>query len=78
MKGMDYGLNKIEWSVAIGNPIESMYDRVAKRYGGNSFGIAHQACALNDGTLGDMKYYELMRCEYMRHRKLAATPAEEG
>jgi len=66
---VNYGLNKIEWSVLIGNPIEAMYDRVAKRYGGNAFGLAHQACALKDGTLCDVKYYELMRCEYMQHRR---------
>lgn len=72
-----YGLNKIEWSVIIGNPIEAMYDRAVKQYGGNIYGIAHQTCALKNGMLCDMKYYEIMRCEYMKHRRIREKGAEE-
>lgn len=65
-----YGMNKVEWSVVVGNPIEAQYDRIAKRYGGRIIGVEHQTCALRDGTLCDMKYYELMRSDYMQRRRM--------
>jgi len=73
-----YGMNKVEWSVTIGNPAEAQYDRIIKRYGGKVIGIRHETCSLVDGTRCDMKLYELMRRDYMPRRRLAAADAGKG
>lgn len=72
-----YGMNKVEWSVVVGNPIEAQYDRIAKRYGGSIVGVEHQTCTLRDGTLCDKKYYELMRSEYMQRRRVTREVSED-
>ena len=66
-----YGMNKVEWNVVIGNPAEAQYDRVIKRYGGRVVGVRYETCCLVDGTLCDLKMYELFRWKYMENRRAA-------
>ncbi|MPM00604.1 hypothetical protein SDC9_46831 [bioreactor metagenome] len=42
-----------------------MYDKIAKKYGGNIVGVQHQSTILQDGTLYDEKFYELFRSDYL-------------
>lgn len=70
-----YGMNKIEWNVVVGNPAEAQYDRVVKRYGGRVVGVKHDSCCLVDGTLCDLKLYELMRRDYMAHQRIPSGAA---
>jgi hypothetical protein len=60
-----FGLNRIVWSVIIGNPVEQMYDRVTKFFGNCVVGVLHDEVKLYDGQLYDVKYYELMREEFL-------------
>jgi hypothetical protein len=59
-----YKFNKVEWFVVVGNPAETMYDRIVAKYGGRVTGVKRDAVMLYDGTLCNVKEYELMRCEY--------------
>lgn len=65
------GMNKVEWTVVVGNPIEAMYDRIIKHYGGHIVGIKHASSALMNGTYCDSKIYELMRTDYLMHRRIS-------
>lgn len=56
---------KMEWLVIVGNPAEAMYDRLVKKYGGNIIGSSHLSTKLPDGEYYDVKYYELMRDDYI-------------
>ena len=64
-----YRYRKINFSVIIGNPIESKYDRIISRYGGRIVGIYKENVMLPDGQLYDEKLYEILRTAYLEHRK---------
>lgn len=64
-----FNMNKMEWSVVVGNPIERSYDRWCKKLGGSIVGIKHQHVRCMDGNLYDHKDYELFRDEYLKHRR---------
>lgn len=64
-----YGMGKVEFCVVIGNPAEAQYDRIIERYGGLVVGIKHDSLCLSDGTLCDLKMYELSRGNYMLNRR---------
>jgi len=63
-----YGLNKVNFAVVIGNPVEKTYDKLINKYGGRLLGIWKQECRLIDGKLYDMKDYELLADEYFKKR----------
>ena len=54
-------LNKINWWVTVGNPIEKSYDKLAKRYGGRIVGTFDADVLTYDGQLLPKKYYEITR-----------------
>lgn len=54
-------LNKVNWYVVIGNPIEQSYDKLVKRYGGRIVGTFDDDVMTYDGQLLPRKYYELTR-----------------
>ena len=60
-------LNKISFSVIVGNPIENTYDKIIKKYGGRIVGIYEKDIKLNDGKIYDKKSYEIFT-EEIRHR----------
>lgn len=64
-----YNYRKAEFSVIIGNPIESQYDRLISRYGGKIIGIYKEHVMLPDGKLYDEKLYEIFREDYLKRRK---------
>ena len=59
-----FRFRKVEWSVVVGNPAESMYDRFISKYGGQITGIKRQTVRLDDGEYYDMKGYEIFRGQY--------------
>jgi hypothetical protein len=59
-----YGFNKINFGVAIGNPIERTYDKLVKRYNGRIVGIKKQDIRLLDGRIYDVKEYEILAIDY--------------
>jgi hypothetical protein len=61
-----YGFNKINFGVAIGNPIEKTYDKLVKWYNGHIIGIKKQDIRLLDGRIYDAKEYEILAEDYFR------------
>jgi len=61
-----YNFRKIEFNVAMGNPIEKMYDKYINKYGGKIVGINKQSTKLQDGNYYDVKYYEIFREDYLK------------
>jgi len=57
--------NKINFSVVVGNPAEMMYDASIDKYCGRVVGTFTNEFKLFDGTLCDVKWYEIIREEYM-------------
>ncbi len=62
-------MNKLEFSVIIGNPIEKSYDRIVEKMGGRVLGI-RRACAKDmAGNYHDEKIYEVMREDYLKAKE---------
>jgi len=51
--------NKINFSVVVGNPIESMYDKYVGSVGGRVVGTFNNDVKLINGRLADRKWYEI-------------------
>ena len=52
-------IRKLNFSVAIGHPIEKSYDKMVEKYGGRITGIKKEDVKLFDGKLYDLKGYEI-------------------
>lgn len=63
-----YKFNKINFTVVIGNPIEKMYDKYIKKYGGRIVGIYKNEVLLIDNKFYDLKVYEIMRKDYEKYK----------
>jgi hypothetical protein len=61
-----FNFYKITFNVVVGNPIEKMYDKYIKKYGGKVVGYFKQHVMLQDGKLYDRKYYEIFREDFLR------------
>ena len=60
-----FNMRKLEFSVIVGNPIESNYDRMIQQYGGQITGVKHKHVKLLDGNYYDYKGYEIFREDYL-------------
>ncbi|HEY5588246.1 MAG TPA: hypothetical protein VIK86_04730 [Candidatus Paceibacterota bacterium] len=63
-----FNFRKIVFGVVVGNPIESTYDKLLKKYGGRIVGIFLKDCKLIDGKYYGSKKYEIFREDYLKHR----------
>lgn len=63
-----FNMNKLEFFVVRGNPIETSYDRIVKKLNGKIIGTRRQSVRLMDNKLYDDKSYEIMRYEYLRYK----------
>ena len=61
-----YNYEKICFKVIIGNRNEKIYDKFISRYGGRIVGTFYRHNALRDGSIKDVKYYELQKEEFMK------------
>lgn len=68
---MIFKFRKLRFSVGVGNPIESSYDRLVEKFGGRICGLWRKEDKLIDGTIVDKKWYEIMREDYIFSRKLS-------
>jgi len=59
-----YNFNKINFTVVIGNPAETMYDKLVKHYGGRVVGIYKNDQKLWDGKIYDIKAYEILKEDF--------------
>ena len=57
--------NKMEYSVAVGNPAEKQWDEFTKRANGSVVGVFHKNLCLADRRIYDNKYYELFKEDFM-------------
>ena len=64
-----FRFRKIEWCIVVGNPAENMYDKFSELYGGKIVGIQRESTIISDGTVCDVKEYELLRQDYELHKK---------
>jgi hypothetical protein len=55
-----YNLHRIEWRMIGGNPVESTYDKLCAKYGGNKC-ILHDAMKDRRGVYHDNVIYEIVR-----------------
>ena len=60
-----FNMNRIEFSVIIGNPIERSYDRLVNKMGGRILCRRKQVAKTLNGTVCDDKLYEIMRTDYL-------------
>ena len=65
-----FNFRKIEFTVVVGNPVEVMYDRIMKKYGGSIVGIKKKSTKLIDGNFYDVKMYEIFKDAFDTRRKL--------
>lgn len=61
---MFYKYNKVGFQVCIGSPYEAMYDKFVNKYGGRIIGFKKDNWKLMDGTICDIKLYEIMREDF--------------
>jgi hypothetical protein len=59
-----YGLNKLSYSVVIGNPAEKIWDKLTLNYGGRIIGYREQDVCMENGKLYDVKEYEILAKNY--------------
>lgn len=64
-----FRMNRLEFNVVIGNPIERSYDRMVQEYGGRILCIRHQVAKGMDGVIHDDKAYEIMREDYLKAKE---------
>lgn len=60
-----FNMNRLEFVVVIGNPIEKNYDKMVKKYGGRILCIRHDVAQDLAGNLCDDKSYEIMQKDYL-------------
>jgi hypothetical protein len=65
-----YNFRKFEFNVVVGNPIEKMYDKYIKKYGGSIVGIKRESTKLQDDKLYDIKLYEIFKENYMKMKEI--------
>jgi len=61
-----FGVDRILWSVVVGNPAEKIYDYFADVCGARIVGTFTRDLILSDGKLYDEKYYELLKDDFFR------------
>ena len=66
---IEFGFQKIDFSVIVGNPIEKSYDKLISMYGGRVVGVLKNDVCLLDGNIYDKKLYELSIEDYVENKK---------
>lgn len=64
-----FKFRKLNFSVVMGNPIEKTYDKLVKKYGGRVVGVYEKEVRLVDGDYYDVKYYEILRENYLENKR---------
>lgn len=64
-----FNMNKMEFCVICGNPIEASYDKIIKKIGGRILCIRRDRAKDMAGNLHDDKLYEVMREDYMKAKE---------
>lgn len=59
-----HNMNKINFNVVVGNPIEKSYNSLVEKYGGKIVGVWSDEVILPNGELRDLKSYEITIRDY--------------
>lgn len=62
-----FNYSRIEFSVHIGNKVENFYDKFVAACGGKVCGYTTASVMALDGELLDVKRYEILREQYLKH-----------
>ena len=65
-----FRFRKLKFCCYVGNPIEKMYDKYIKKYGGRIVGIEKEESKLIDGLYYDLKLYEILSCQYYAAKRM--------
>lgn len=72
-----FNMNRLEFAVVIGNPVERSYDRMVEKYGGKILCIRHDVAKDMAGNIHDDKSYEIMQRDYLAAKALEEEKAKE-
>lgn len=64
-----FNMQRMEFNVVCGNPIEKSYDKMVEKYGGRIVGTRKRAVKLLDNHIYDVKIYEILREDYLRSKQ---------
>lgn len=64
-----FNMQRMEFNVVCGNPIEKSYDRMVTKFGGRIVGTRKRAAKLLDNQIYDDKIYEILREDYLRSKQ---------
>lgn len=64
-----FNMERLEFNVVCGNPIEKSYDKMIAKFGGRIVGIRKRAAKLLDNQLYDDKIYEILREDYLKNKQ---------
>ena len=62
-------INRVSWSMVVGNPIESSYQTLCEKLGGRIEGVFRQSRRTWDGRLRDMKHWGVLKSECPKKMK---------
>lgn len=65
-----FNLQRMEFNVVCGNPIERSYDRMVERFGGRIVGVRKRVAQLLSNEICDDKIYEILREDYLAHKEI--------
>lgn len=60
------GLNKVVFNIILGHPAEKWYDWCCNEINGHIVGVFREDVRLTDGSLADIKYYEVIGREWLK------------
>jgi RimJ/RimL family protein N-acetyltransferase len=60
----EFNINKLSWSLLVGNPAEKLYDRFISQHGGRVVGIKKKHNTSMARELCDVKMYEILKEDY--------------
>lgn len=64
-----FNMERLEFYVVRGNPIEKSYDKMVTKYGGRVIGIRRKVAKLIDNQIYDDKIYEILREDYLKNKQ---------
>ena len=63
-----FNMERIEFNVICGNPIEKSYDKMVAKYGGRIVGVRRKVTKLVDNQMYDDKIYEILKEDYLNSK----------
>lgn len=65
----EFGVQKCKFTSVVGSEMQLMLETMVEKIGGRKIGVLKRDCRLRDGSLADVKLFEVTREEYEDKRK---------